>query len=96
LVTAGVTGGGGRRLAGGALLSAGKREKRVTVRDCFLLGCGLDPLLGQNGFRGPVIFLFSSFSFSFSAFLFLSYILHKCFKSNQTNFHIPQIFKTTF
>jgi hypothetical protein len=40
------------------------------------------------GFISEALFLFSFFlfsSFSFSVFLFASYILHKCFKSNQTN-----------
>jgi hypothetical protein len=40
---------------------------------------------GPNGFPGPFLYIFFS-SFSFSVFLFLLYLLQKCFKSIQTKF----------
>jgi hypothetical protein len=61
---------GGRRLTRGVHMSASGRERAVPVWGFFsFLGCGLDPLLGQNGAPGPYLVFISFSSFSFSVFL---------------------------
>jgi hypothetical protein len=63
--------GGGRRLTSGTRCQRGKEGREgIPVRFAFL-GCGLDPQLGRKGSLRPFSIFTSSFSFSFSAFLFL-------------------------
>jgi hypothetical protein len=62
-----------------------KREGSVPLQKRVVLGRGLDLVMGRIGASCPFHF-FCSFSFSFSDFLFLLYLLQKGTKSIQTNF----------
>jgi hypothetical protein len=75
-----------RGLTSGAHTSARQGRNKDTA-SVLLTGLRLASVLGRNSFASALFhFYFILFSsFSFSVFLFASYILHKCFKSNQTN-----------
>jgi hypothetical protein len=75
-------------------------ERKGTEAYPFGMGlCWAEAEMGSGPKWLPrAFFLFSIFfsPFLFSDFRFVSYILHKCFKSIQTNFYIPQIFQAMF
>jgi hypothetical protein len=77
------------------MLSAREREEKDTDSVWVSRPWAVSPYRAEGFPEAPFSYFLFFSSFSFSVFLFDSYILHKCFKSNQTNFPIPQIFKTT-